>query len=473
MHSSYCQKKIFQAATVVLTLIPSLFSYSKGEELSRIDSSEIVRQWNRFFIEINTFNSFSSLFACRNLAYLNIAMYESAQSSYPAYSSLADILQDLPPFPKSAATIHFDPRISTIAAAKTVASQILYRHYLADSLAERQISLLLMEGVDTITLQESLIHGERIANHILEWMNDDPGNASQYQKYVVPEYFGAWQRTPLSYSDPLTPYAGRLRRFFIDTSFVPLQPPFDFDTSKGSLLYQRAVAVYSTSADTTEEVMNMVYAWDQFYGFVCSPILLACKPRTLPHTWMLIAIDASSTRDLNLMQMLELTTFLSIGMTDAYDVVWEEKYRLNQPRPITYIQQFLEQDWFSPIYDGHFCSMTYPPYPEFPSEYSMVSATAAAILTEHFGSYHQFSIAPQAHQFFPFILSQPCTTDSTISVHYSSFEEAAKEAGWSRVYAGINYPLTVEVSFTKGWELGEHIVKGLKHMIYRPQPSLK
>ena len=68
---------------------------------------------------------------------------------------------------------------------------------------------------------------------------------------------------------------------------------------------------------------------------------------------------------------------VSIGLADAFISCWEEKYRSNLIRPVTYINRVIDPNW-EPF-------LQTPPFPEYTSGHSVISASASMILTELFG----------------------------------------------------------------------------------------
>jgi len=98
----------------------------------------------------------------------------------------------------------------------------------------------------------------------------------------------------------------------------------------------------------------------------------------------------------------------------------------------------IDSTWLPPIQT--------PSFPEYPSGHSVVSSTAATVLTSMFGEY-------------PF-------TDSTehefgLGVRkFKNFREAANEACISRLYGGIHFMDGIEYGKEMGNKLGEyHLAK--------------
>ena len=107
----------------------------------------------------------------------------------------------------------------------------------------------------------------------------------------------------------------------------------------------------------------------------------------------------------------------------------------------SYISKYIDAAWL-PIINT-------PPFPEYTSGHGCVSGASSTILGQIFGENTaftdstevQFGIAPRS---FP------------------SFKEAANQAAFSRMYAGIHYRPACEVGLTQGAAIGQHVLARLK-----------
>ena len=75
----------------------------------------------------------------------------------------------------------------------------------------------------------------------------------------------------------------------------------------------------------------------------------------------------------------------------------------------------------------------------------MVAGAAVAVLSDFFGEDYSFSTNSSE---LPGVVRS-----------YDSFDEAGLEASLSRIYAGLHYRFTHEVSFEQGGMLGEYVVQ--------------
>lgn len=141
------------------------------------------------------------------------------------------------------------------------------------------------------------------------------------------------------------------------------------------------------------------------------------------------------------MQSAEAYACVSVTLADAFISCWDEKYRSNVIRPETYINQYIDESWM-PL-------LQTPPFPEYTSGHSVVSAASAQVLTKLFGE--NFSYADSTEVEFGLPVR-----------HFKSFKHAAEEAAISRFYGGIHYMPAIRNGFQEGDKLGQFITQRLR-----------
>ena len=85
-----------------------------------------------------------------------------------------------------------------------------------------------------------------------------------------------------------------------------------------------------------------------------------------------------------------------------------------------------------------------PPFPEYTSGHSVVSAASAEVLTYLLGD--KFAYTDNTEEMFDL---KPR--------HFNSFREAAAEAAISRLYGGIHYRDAIDQGVVEGAKLGQFI----------------
>ena len=168
---------------------------------------------------------------------------------------------------------------------------------------------------------------------------------------------------------------------------------------------------------------------------------------TPPGHWDEIAENVSLQKGLALEQNAHLFGILNIGLADAAINCWNAKYVYDFWRPVTAINDpnaslinpatNSDPTW-SPLWKT-------PNFPSYTSGHSTFSGAADAILTATFGANTSFTIGSD---------DMPGYTRS-----FTSFTQAANEAGESRVVGGIHFEFDNQAGLTAGREIGSYIVQ--------------
>lgn len=126
----------------------------------------------------------------------------------------------------------------------------------------------------------------------------------------------------------------------------------------------------------------------------------------------------------------------AIALYDGFIACWDEKYRTSYIRPVTVINDTFDPEWMP--------FLQTPPFPEFPSGHSTITAAAAVVLTKLYGDNFAFQDTSDLRYI-------------GMQRHFNSFNEAAAEASISRVYGGIHYRFSVDAGAEIGKKLGSYI----------------
>ena len=149
---------------------------------------------------------------------------------------------------------------------------------------------------------------------------------------------------------------------------------------------------------------------------------------------------AAKKSNLSFEETIYAYTTTSVAIADAFISCWEEKYSSELIRPETLINKYIDDNW-SPI-------LQTPPFPDYPSGHSVVSGTAATVLTQLFGDNFHYEDDTEEQFGLP-------------ARSFTSFNEAAEEAAMSRLYGGIHYRAAIEEGLIQGRNLGSYVVEDL------------
>ncbi|HHZ65784.1 MAG TPA: phosphatase PAP2 family protein [Rhodospirillales bacterium] len=406
------------------------------------DESELIHVLNSNLTNAILQDGFSPPVASRIYAYCNIAAYECLVQRNEAYRSLTTQLNDFSEYPIVNET-SYDEQIALIVAFSEVAKELVYRDYIIDSLQSKLLRRYIMEHDDEV-IAMSLEFGQSISRHIIEWSSEDGYNKTRnYPLYTPLETSGTWVPTPPTYKDAIEPYWGELRTFILDSAsqFTP-SPPDAFSPDSGSTFYQAAYVVYEAVNNLDSTQLKIARHWD------CNPavsintghMMYAKRQLTPGGHWMGIVRLVTRMKQLDLLATTNAYTRVSLGIADGFISSWDEKYRSHLIRPETYIQRYIDVNWRT--------ILETPMFPEHTSAHSVISASAATVLTDLFGENFEYLDSVNV----PFGLPPR---------FFNSFYEAADEAAVSRLYGGIHYRPAIEYGLDQGKEIGTFIVDRL------------
>ena len=135
-----------------------------------------------------------------------------------------------------------------------------------------------------------------------------------------------------------------------------------------------------------------------------------------------------------------LMLMTSVSLADAFIAVWGYKFKMNLIRPRTYIRAVMDSTWEPAI--------STPPFPEYMSGHSALSAAAATAIAGQLGE-------------VPFEDSTSIALGHAVR-KFPTFRAAADEAGMSRVYGGIHFPSGNMVGGNVGRCIGGKVVERVK-----------
>jgi hypothetical protein len=218
--------------------------------------------------------------------------------------------------------------------------------------------------------------------------------------------------------------------------------PNTYSTDKSSAFYKDMYEVYTIGANLTDEQKLIAKYWDDnpFVTEHSGHLMYGNKKITPVGHWIGITEIACRMKNLSAVEAAKIYTLTSTAIFDAMITCWKEKFRSQQVRPITVINELINRNW-QPY-------LQTPPFPEHTSGHSGISSSAATVLTATFGDNFAFED----------------TSDLAyigMKRSFKSFNQAAQEASISRVYGGIHYRLGVDAGAVQGREIGEYVLNKL------------
>jgi hypothetical protein len=383
--------------------------------------------------------------ASRIYAYISVAGYEAAISSNKNYYSFANQLHGLSALPKPDPSKQCSAGLSAVHAMLTVAKALVISEDTIQNFHNNLLQEFKKSGISQEVFDYSLVYGKQIADAILAWAAKDQYKETRaLGKYAVLDDSITWKPTPPAYIAAVEPYWGRMRTFVLDSvkNFKPL-PALPFSTEMTSAFYKEAKAVYDVGNTLTNEQKSIANFWDcnPFKMNIDGHVMYATKKISPGGHWINITALACKKTHADLARSAAAYACVSITLADAFISCWDEKYRSIVLRPETYINNYMDQGWM-PL-------LQTPPFPEYTSGHSVISAASAIILTKIFGDNFSFTDSTEVE----FEL-QPRS--------FTSFNQAAEEAAVSRFYGGIHYNAAIVNGLTEGRKIGNYILKHIK-----------
>jgi hypothetical protein len=325
---------------------------------------------------------------------------------------------------------------AAIAAADTVLNS-LYPDQQAMFDAEYQATLARIP--DNRPKIDGIAWGQAVADAVLAWRSQDGSSTVENYKPAPPGGPpGQYELTP-GVTSALTPQWGQVTPWAMTsaTQFLPPPPPA-LDSAQYAADFNYTKSVGGTDSTTrTPDQTQLAHFWADVPGHSVTP----------PGHWDEIAEHVSLQQHLNLQQNARLFALLNIGLADAAINCWEAKYLYNFWRPVTAINDprasqinpatTSDPSW-TPLWKT-------PNFPSYSSGHSTFSGTADVILTAIFGANHAFTVGSD---------DMPGYTRS-----FTSFAQAADEAGESRILGGIHFEFDNHAGLQAGRSLGGYIVQ--------------
>jgi hypothetical protein len=410
--------------------------------LDNHDVSKVIGQMTAVMIHDVT----NPPLAARFFAYSCLSGYQIVQQEDSRIKDLKGVLNgynqvEMPKMVKGC-----DYRLSAMLAMLETASKLQpsgslllrYRDAVLDSCAQ--------VGFSRAAIDSSMRYAQLVSASILKYAKADRYNLiSNRPRYKLKNTPGSWKLTPPAYIVPVEPYFNTIRPLTLDSAaqFLP-GPPIPFSADKRSAFYKFLLLSYEKSGDAlSQSEKQTANFWD------CNPfavqseghMLIGLKKISPGAHWMGITNIACRTAHLSFSRTLEINTRVAIGLLDAFVCCWDAKYRTNRIRPETAIREFIDPNW-KPF-------LQTPPFPEYLSGHSVISAASAVILEQYFGKKFPFTDDVEV----PFGIPPR---------HFNSFGQAAREAAVSRFWGGIHFMDAIEKGLQQGDRVGKWVLYKFK-----------
>jgi hypothetical protein len=374
----------------------------------------------------------------RNLAMIHAAMFDAVNAVTGQFDGYR---VDLSP------QVGVSESVAAAAAAFEVAKSL---YSAVDEIAVWQATLqeTLSQQPDGSAKTLGIELGKLVGQAILaDRANDGTKASSNYQPNTD---VGQWRRTFPDYLPPLLPQWPNVQPFALASGdeFRPAPPP-----SVPSVEYANAVDEVMRlggfqSSQRTQEQTEIALFWADGGGTA-----------TPPGHWNRIATDVTIDKGTDLLETARTFALLNIAMADAGIASWDAKYHHDVWRPIDAIRQ-ADQDGnaLTPGDPTWIPLLKTPPFPAYTSGHSTFSGAASAVLTHLFGNDVPFKSTSDGHLAAE---QRPLDPSQIVTRSFANFEEAAEEAGLSRIYGGIHFRFDNTAGLLLGNQVGASVVDRL------------
>lgn len=279
---------------------------------------------------------------------------------------------------------------------------------------EKKFLKQLSEIYTSSKLQALQKEAAALSLHFKAWADQDRYKQTRTDyAYTLSEDAESWRPTAPDYLDAMEPNWYKLRPFLIDSSaqFPAPAPPTALSEMK---------MVYDEVNHLTKEKIAIAKFWEDTpaQSNVNGHFMYVEKKLTPVGHWLQILLRVADKENISTAHTVHQLGAASAMIYDGILVCWHTKYAMARIRPITVIQQHLDQNW-KPL-------LITPQFPEYTSGHSVISHVAATYLTHVYGENYKYT-------------DDVNTVFGIPARSYTSFLEASQEASLSRFYSGMHF----------------------------------
>lgn len=410
---------------------------------SVINNKEVLHQNQDMLTQVIIYDVFTPPVASRIYAYTSLASYEAARFTTPGNQSLAEKMKGFGKMPVPDPTLHYDYTLAATQAFFTVAHKVTFSvdtllHY------EQPLFSRFKQQLSEEVYNNSMAFGDTVGKVILaRAMKDNYLQSRGKPKFLGSGEKGKWRPTPPDYLEGVEWCWNTMHPLLLDTAsqFFPGPPP-PYSTDTNSIFFKAVKEVYTVKKNLTEEQSLIAKFWDDnpFVIEHAGHLMFGNKKITPGGHWMGIAAIAARQTNADEVKIAKTYALTAVALFDAFISCWDVKYKWQYIRPVSVINEYIDKMW-TPV-------LQTPPFPEYTSGHSTITASAATVLTKLYGDNFAFRDTSDLRYI-------------GLQRDFNSFLQAADECSISRLYGGIHYRLSVDSGNVCGKRLGNFIIKKL------------
>ena len=405
----------------VTALLAVVIFHPVGQAAAAPDSwtsGDPIRAWTGLALDAVASSGAGDAGAARTYAMVDAAMYDAVNALLPPARRHRPAI--VAPRREAAG----DPAVAAAAAAHDVLVA-LYPQYSA------QYDDLLASAIDSSGSPDAASRGatwgEEVAAGVLRARAEDGlvGTETQAASTIAGEFDQPWNAQPRH----LAPFVIDHPRKYVDAG-----PP-----ALDSAEYAAAFNIVEELGDSSRADPDA----DAIFRFWS----LGTGTEQPPGAWLRVAATVSAERSLSLDSTARLFALTSMAMADTVAPTYETKTRYHFWRPVAAIARATEDGNPDTMPADH----AWTPRggksgsPEHWSGHSSFSAAAATVLAAYFGDDVPFTLVTGSSQ--------------GVSRPFTSFSQAAAEAGGSRVLGGLHFPFSNAAGLVAGRQIATEVLK--------------
>jgi RHS repeat-associated protein len=391
------------------------------QNFTRVNGGDVVTDWNAIALEAIRTDRTAPPRAAYILAMVQTTVFDAVDAIDQKY----DVFKI-----DATAAPNASPEAAAVAAAHRILVHYFPHQQPVLDLAYAQSLAKIQDGASE---NDGIALGEYVADQMLALRANDGTEA------VVAETpstdLGKWRPTLPQYDGAALPQWPDVETFALvdGAQFRPDGPPA-LDSAQYSAEYNLTKDLGAKNSTTrTADQTQIAKFWADGAGTY-----------TPPGHWNQIAQDAAANSGNSLIDNARLFAMLDVSLADSGIAAWDAKYVYDFWRPITAIQQgdvdgnalTTGDPTWTPL-------LKTPPFPEYVSGHSTFSGAASTILTNAFGSNYSFTTTSYGL--------------TGITRSFTSFDQAADQAGMSRIYGGIHFNSANQDGLALGRNVGSYV----------------
>lgn len=434
-----CQKEISVSGKETLSEIAFRNSDQGHLQQTKTFSADVAIQWMNMQVwQMYKYPGIIGNVAySRHYAYSGIALYEAVVPGMPAYQSIASQLNGLTGLPKTkpGAGYHW-------AASANAALAYMNKKLFPSATAENKAAMDHLEATllaqysneaDAAVIHRSVEFGQAVAKAVFDWADTD-GHQNINNAYTSPigKSGGIYWTAPNPLPVHSLPHIGSLRRLVANSGDGAALPPPPYDE-----LAAMTIEVINAKPNPTQDEFKMAFWWRDFPGTSTPGHYVSILRQVLQKQHASLDVAALA---------YALGGIIDVDITIS---TWQDKYKYLLARPFNY----------DDVISQPFLPLLGAPHPEYPAGHATLSSANAEAMTAIFGDNYSFTDST----FYIYETTNPVGSKQPPR-SFNSFRAAGEEAGWSRLYGGIHYSISIERGFWQGRKVAHNIISSLKFL---------